>query len=152
MGISSLLRKTAFKEQLSILKNPFEKFPDSFLIFYIIPFTGYLQGYNPIVSPFTNSYMLTGPLSVIPNDAFWIIVNALYWIFWLNLAVALFNVLPMVPLDGGYLFNDAVGSFIKRVKKGISDEKLEKAVKNISLALSLFILLLIVFPYLIKYF
>jgi len=159
LGTSALLRKTAFKEQLSILKNPFAEFPKGlkeglkgFLTFYVIPFMGYLQGYNPIVSPFTDSYAITGPLSIIPDNMFWIIVNALYWIFWLNLAVALFNVLPMIPLDGGYLFNDAVGSLIKRVKKGISDEKREKAVKNISLVVSLSILLFIIFPYLIKYF
>lgn len=141
-----------YKNFLSILKNPFAEFPDGFLTFYVIPFIGYLQGYNPIVSPFTDSYVITGPLSIIPDNMFWIIVNALYWIFWLNLAVALFNVLPMIPLDGGYLFNDAVGSLIKRVKKGISDEKREKAVKNISLVVSLSILLFIIFPYLIKYF
>ncbi|MCK5113082.1 MAG: site-2 protease family protein, partial [Thermoplasmatales archaeon] len=94
---------------LPILKNPFAGFPDGFLLFYIIPLLGYFQGYNPIVSPFTDSYVITGPLSVIPNNLFWIIVNALYWIFWLNFAVALFNVLPMVPLDGGFLFNDAMG-------------------------------------------
>jgi len=141
-----------YEDYLSILKNPFSQFPDGFLTFYIIPFIGYLQGYNPIVSPFTDSYIITGPLGVIPSDLFWIIVNALYWIFWLNLAVALFNVLPMIPLDGGYLFNDAISSLIKRAKKDISDEKREKAVKNISLIISLSILFFIMFPYIIKYF
>ena len=136
---------------LPILKNPFAGFPDGFLLFYIIPLLGYFQGYNPIVSPFTDSYVITGPLSVIPNNLFWIIVNALYWIFWLNFAVALFNVLPMVPLDGGFLFNDAMGSLIKRVKRGLSDEQREKIVKNVSVAISLTILVLIIFPWLIKY-
>jgi len=136
---------------LPILKNPFAEFPDGFLLFYIIPLLGYFQGYNPIVSPFTDSYVITGPLSVIPNNLFWIIVNALYWIFWLNFAVALFNVLPMVPLDGGFLFNDAMGSLIKRVKRGLSDEQREKIVKNVSVAISLTILVLIIFPWLIKY-
>ncbi|MCK4333102.1 MAG: site-2 protease family protein, partial [Thermoplasmatales archaeon] len=146
-----LLRDSVFNDYLSALKNPFNGFPDSFLLFYVIPLLGYFQGYNPIVSPFTDSYVITGPLSVIPNNVFWIIVNALYWIFWLNLAVALFNVLPMVPLDGGFLFNDVMSSLIKRVKKGLSDEQREKIVKNVSVTISLTILVLIIFPWLIKY-
>ena len=112
---------------------------------------GYFAGYNPIVSPFTNSYVITGPLSVIPTNIFWIIVNALYWIFWLNLAVALFNVLPIGPFDGGLIFNDALKSLVKLFKKSLSDEQREKIVKNISLALSLLVLLLIAFPFIIKY-
>lgn len=136
---------------LSVLKNPFISFPDGFLLFYIIPLWGYFQGYNPIVSPFTDSFVITGVLGAIPSEIFWVIINALYWIFWLNFAVALFNVLPMIPLDGGFLFNDALGTLVRRIKKGISDEHRERIVKNISLGLSLTVLILILFPFLIKY-
>jgi membrane-associated protease RseP (regulator of RpoE activity) len=136
---------------LSVLKNPFMSFPDGFLLFYIIPLWGYFQGYNPIVTPFTDSFVITGVLGAIPSEIFWVIINALYWIFWLNFAVALFNVLPMIPLDGGFLFNDVLGSLVKRIRKGISDEHREKIVKNASLALSLTVLILILLPFLIKY-
>lgn len=146
-----LLNETIFNNYLSALKNPFKNFPNAFLLFYVIPLLGYFQGYNPIVAPFTDSYTITGPLGVLPTSLFWMFVNALYWIFWLNLAVALFNVLPMVPLDGGFLFNDAIGSIVKRVKSGLSDEQREKLVKNVSLTISLTILVLIIFPWLIKY-
>ena len=135
---------------LPVLKNPFGSI-DHLLIFYILPLWGYFQGYNPIVAPFTESYVINGPLGVLPANVFWVIVNALYWILWLNLAVGLFNVLPMIPLDGGFLFNDAVGSFIKKIKKDITDEKKDKIVKNVSLIISLLILLAIIFPFLIKY-
>jgi len=140
-----------FIDFLPILKNPFSNFPNNFLLFYIIPLLG-LDGYNPIYSPFTDSYTINGPLSFIPSNVFWAILNALYWIFWLNLAVGLFNVLPMIPLDGGFLFNDALGLFIRRIKKGLADERREKIVKNVSLVTSLIILVIVLFPWLVKYF
>jgi len=148
-GVYSLI---GIKENLNILKNPiFERFPYGFLFFYVIPLTGYFEGYNPIVSPFTESYVITGPLGVFPPIVFWVIVNTLYWIFWLNLAVGLFNVLPMIPLDGGFLFNDAMNSLVKRLKKDATEEQRIKIVKNISLTLSLIILFAIIFPFIIKY-
>lgn len=151
LGVQSLLRDSAFQQYTSILKNPFTQFPVGILTFYILPLTGYFAGYNPITDPFTSSYVLTGPLSVIPTNLFWIIINALYWIFWLNFALALFNVLPIGPFDGGMLFNDAMQSVVRRVKKDLTKEQRELAVKNISIVLSLLVLLLIAFPWIIKY-
>ncbi len=144
MGIS--------RRYLDILKNPFTHFPNDFLYFYSLPFLGYLTGYTPIVSPFVDFYVIEGVIDFIPNNIFWIIVNAIYWIFWLNLAVALFNVLPAVPLDGGYLFKDGINFSLKRIRRGLSDEKRKKIVGNVSLITSLLILFLIVFPFLVKYF
>ena len=136
---------------LKVLKNPFVEFPNGFLLFYVLPLFGYFQGYNPISAPFTDSYIVTGVLGAIPLNLFWMIVNALYWIFWLNFAVAVFNVLPAVPLDGGYLFKDAVYESVRRIKRNATEEKRQKIVKNVSLAISLVILFLIIFPWLIKY-
>jgi membrane-associated protease RseP (regulator of RpoE activity) len=151
LGVQSLLRDAVYQEYLTILKNPFSDFPRGLLTFYSLPLVGYFAGYNPIVSPFTNTYAITGPLGLLPASFFWIMVNSLYWIFWLNLAVSLFNVLPMVPLDGGFLFNDGIRGLLARLKKGITEETKEKIVKNISLAISLMILALILIPFFIKY-
>jgi membrane-associated protease RseP (regulator of RpoE activity) len=137
---------------LSVLKNPFGYNPTG-RFYYIIalPIMGYFEGYNPLVYPFTESYEIIGPLSFMPDSVYWFIVNALYWIFWLNLMLGLFNVLPMIPLDGGYLFNDYIRVAVKKVKKEIKEEKLDKIVSNISLFVSLGILFLILFPFLLRY-
>lgn len=137
---------------LTALKHPFQYIPDNFLLLYSLPIFGYFQGYNPISSPFTDSYTIHGILGMLPAPLFWGLVNTIYWIFWLNLAVGLFNVLPMVPLDGGFLFNDALGGLLGRMKKELPDERREQAVRNISLVISLSILFLVVFPWFIKYF
>lgn len=157
-GIYSFVNNEA---HLNKLKNPLEGFPvnfltdlstNNFLYLFSLPLMGYFQGYNPIVSPFTDTYTINGIMGLIPPEIFWIMVNALYWMFWLNFAIALFNVLPMIPLDGGYLFKDAVDLFVNKIRKGLSKEQREKIVSNISLIVSFLILLLIIFPWLVKYF
>ncbi|MBD3404684.1 MAG: hypothetical protein GF411_00945, partial [Candidatus Lokiarchaeota archaeon] len=137
---------------ISYLQHPFtEDFPDGLLLVYSLPFFGYWAGYNPLVAPFTQGYELAGPLSLLPQSVFWGIANGLYWIFWLNLVVGMFNVLPMVPLDGGFLFSDAIRRIINRVKGSISEEKRENIVRNVTVFISLLILFVVLFPWFIKY-
>ncbi|MCK4996287.1 MAG: site-2 protease family protein, partial [Thermoplasmatales archaeon] len=147
-GIYSFVNESG---QLALLKNPFEDPGYRLLMFISLPVLSYFEGYNPLTSPFTDSYNIEGPLGVIPDNVFWIIVNSLYWIAWLNLMVGIFNILPMIPLDGGYLFNDAIRAGVRRFKKNISEEKSEMIVKNVSLVISLMILFIILAPIFLKY-
>jgi membrane-associated protease RseP (regulator of RpoE activity) len=149
LGISFNIYKQDFTNSL---QNPFTyKFPEGFLNMYSIPFMGYLSGYNPIAKPFTYTYEINGPLAFLSHDVFWGFVNVLYWIFWLNLAVGIFNSLPIVPFDGGFIFRDAIGVSVKKIKKDISDERKELIVKRISLIVSLVVLFLVLFPFFFKY-
>ncbi|OGS42441.1 MAG: hypothetical protein A3K67_02010, partial [Euryarchaeota archaeon RBG_16_62_10] len=93
-----------------ILSNPFEgdrsvsDFSQSWLRLIALPFLDLA----PIRSPVTDLYEPAGNLAWMPDIAFWVLANSLYWVFWLNLMVGLTNVLPAVPLDGGYIFRDGM--------------------------------------------
>ena len=49
-----------------------------------------------------------------PFAGFWGVVQLLFWTGWINLNVGIFNALPMVPFDGGYIFREAVDSLLSR--------------------------------------
>jgi len=80
---------------------------------------------------------------------FWSLANAIYWIFWLNLAVGLFNALPMIPLDGGYILQDLFEALLDRFR--IESRRKEKVRKTVMVTISLFILFLVLYPLLLKY-
>ena len=81
-----------------------ESFAKTALKFVALP----SLGYSPVVSPATDLYEPSGVLSVIPNDAYWILINLVYWVFWANLLLGLANSLPALPFDGGYVIRDAI--------------------------------------------
>ena len=135
------------------LQHPFSyAFPNGLIILYSLPFLSYFIGFNPLVAPYNQGYLITGPLSFIPPEIFWPLTNLIYWVFWLNLIVGFFNILPMIPLDGGFLFSDGLRSILDRFKKQISEEKREQIVRNITLIISFIILFIIILPWLVKYF
>ncbi len=110
------------------------------LRFISLPFIGLA----PVQSPVTDLFQPTGLVSVFGADTFWVTANILYWVFWINLMVGMTNVLPAVPLDGGYLFKDGLDAFVQKVRKNASEEQRAKYVSTITMALALFVLFLIV--------
>ncbi len=127
----------------NLLSNPIsgaESFSEVFQnsMFYIaLPFFGL----SPMPEGIAQLYEVTGPLSVMPTGAFWMVANSLYWIFWLNLLVGLFNSLPAVPLDGGHMFNDGIQGLTEKL--GIEEGLGEKISDSMTMAVALLILFLL---------
>lgn len=101
------------------------------------------SGLAPIQEPVTDLFEVRGVLGALPDGLFWVLANSAYWIFWINLMVGMTNVLPAVPLDGGYLFRDGLDSLVRRVKKGATDEERMRYVGTITYTLALLVLFLI---------
>jgi membrane-associated protease RseP (regulator of RpoE activity) len=135
------------KDYINLFINPFTYFPLSFISYIGFPINSFADGFSPISPQFTSHFFTIN--SFIPEDIFWIIINCLYWIFWINFMVATFNVLPMIPLDGGYMFRDLIDGFLRKVKTNLAQEKREKIAQNITTIISLFILFVVLAPIII---
>jgi membrane-associated protease RseP (regulator of RpoE activity) len=129
-----------------VLSNPFGEdknlndFSRSWLRLIALPFLDLA----PLRSPVTDLYHPAGGLAWMPDSAFWLLTNSLYWIFWLNLMVGLTNVLPAVPLDGGYIFRDALDYLLEKTGRTYSKERKDQIVSGVTLTIALFVLSLIV--------
>jgi membrane-associated protease RseP (regulator of RpoE activity) len=93
----------------------------------------------PVQSPITDLYSPGGSLAWMPDTVFWLIANSLYWIFWINLMVGLTNVLPMIPLDGGYIFKDGFDYLLTKFAKRSPKEKIDAWAGNFVTIMSLFV-------------
>ena len=91
----------------------------------------------------TRFYHVQGPAVWMPAPQFWILVNALYWLFWLNLMLGATNALPAVPLDGGYIFKDGIESLVSRLRKGMPVEARDRIVRGLSYTFAFLILALV---------
>ncbi len=118
--------------------TPFEKVGNVFH-FISLPF----KKLSPFPQAFTQHYDVKGPLGVLPESGFWVLANAVYWIFWLNLMVGLTNALPAVPLDGGYIFNDMLDKIIAKYKPKLGREARQVMVEKVTYVFAYSILFLI---------
>ena len=100
-----------------------------------------LLGLSPLPEEIAEQYEVTGALSILPTSSFWIIANSLYWVFWLNILLGLFNALPAIPLDGGHLFKDAIEGLSEKV--GLNEQTGEKLSTGMTYALALLVLFLL---------
>lgn len=118
---------------LDVLQHPFSS-RSNFLNYLVLPFSGL----TPICSPIADFY-----ITPFYENAFWILANSFYWIFWLNFALGTFNALPAVPLDGGYLFKDGMDVLIGKMRKKWEKKKRERVVSKIVTGMALLILVAI---------
>jgi membrane-associated protease RseP (regulator of RpoE activity) len=104
---------------------------------------------EPVGSPTTSYFHLTGPFASVNPSTFWLVANVFYWLAWMNLLLGLSNALPLYPLDGGWLFRDFVASIAARVKKGWSEAQLDSFAGRAATLSSLLVLLLIVWSFVV---
>ena len=133
-GIPSSLTSLSKRGLLWLTMLPFLPFPAGF------------SSFNPLLS---HLYEPAGAVSFLGTGVFFI-ADALFWTGWINFYVGLFNCLPAIPLDGGYVFREMLNPVLRI---GIKDEKKkERIVKAITATIALFVASAIVFtivsPYL----
>jgi membrane-associated protease RseP (regulator of RpoE activity) len=107
------------------------------LVLYMIPpaLAPGLVPFSDALTPFYKSWL--GPQ--------WAVyANVFFWIWFVNVNVAIFNALPIYPLDGGRMFNIALKKIIRRK----DSEKLIAAITAaVTATLVLVLILIIVVPF-----
>ncbi|MCL2333480.1 MAG: site-2 protease family protein [Candidatus Methanoplasma sp.] len=104
------------------------------LISYI---TGPMIGYSPI--PSGAQWWFDVPL----GGAFWIIVSAFYWIFWLNVMLGVSNAIPAIPFDGGFIFQGGLSAILERLKMK-DEKKREELVSRITGSFSMIMIFVLI--------
>jgi membrane-associated protease RseP (regulator of RpoE activity) len=118
-------------------------------LYISLPFTS--PTLQPAPQGVTQAFRVTGPLAGLGTTGFWVLANLLYWVFWLNLMVGIFNALPAIPLDGGYIFRDALSGVWQRLRPTLGAEGAERLANRVTGGLSVLILGLILWQFLGPY-
>ncbi len=138
LGIYALDVSTDYYHPFTNLDR-FGGVPGAILSFIALPFSGRA----PIQDPELQFYQVNGPLAAIPLPVFWILVNSLYWLFWLNAMLGATNALPAVPLDGGYIFKDGMTALVTRLRRDLEPKARDRIVQQVTYIFALLILALI---------
>ena len=81
----------------------------------------------------------------VPFPGYWELIHLLYWSGFINLAAGLFNALPMIPLDGGYIFKEGTERLLSR--RGLS-KYTDHIVSMVSSGMIILLLAIFFLPYL----
>ncbi len=105
---------TVYNLQTQEILANYNNFSIQRLSMYIVPPT-LASGYIPFSDTLAPFY--TSPI----GPSWSIIANFLYWVWFVNFNLAIFNALPIYPMDGGRIFNITLKRFVgKRLsEKGI---------------------------------
>jgi len=117
--------------------------PSGFLQFLIIPFdTSANAQFLRILafdSPDEQYYH-------VPFAGYWGVVHLFFWCGWININVGIFNAIPMIPLDGGYILKEGVDRLLDR--RGLL-KYAPHIVSTVSYVMLFMLMSLILLPYLL---
>ncbi|MHB8360821.1 MAG: site-2 protease family protein, partial [Thermoplasmataceae archaeon] len=115
---------------------------------YQIPWYGFLEtlslpfsGLSPI--PASLAHMYSTPFS---GTVFYALFNMLYWLFWVNILLAITNALPIVITDGHQFFRESLTILSRRKRFAFLKEK--KIFDAIIFGINLLVLLLFIIEFL----
>ncbi len=91
-------------------------------------------------APYLSTYLPTFYETPFEETTYWILLNLVFWTFWINLMVGLTNILPMLPLDGGHIFRDAFGGLMAKMRPNMDTERRDRSVTRAARVISLVIL------------
>lgn len=97
----------------------FKSIPSWFLSFEgllklnMLPILLFYSGFGGFEGIYMQVYQPVGWAAPLGGGIFYL-ANALFWIFWLNLFVGLFNGMPAIPFDGGHIMRDVVMSVMEK--------------------------------------
>ncbi|NUC73983.1 PDZ domain-containing protein [Haloterrigena sp. SYSU A558-1] len=119
---------------------------------FALPFAGLIDGFSTanfggFVGSVANAYAVTGPLSVLGGGVF-AAANVLFWTWWLNLLVGVFNCIPCYPLDGGKLLRTTAEAAGSRAGLERPDRSATAAMVGASAVVVVAILLVLSSPFL----
>ena len=125
--------------------------PRGWLLLTGMPFSPLPYGFSTF-SPFlSHLYEPVGAASFLGGWIF-AIADVLFWIGWINFYVGLFNCLPMVPLDGGYVFREMLNILLRPVIK--KERKREMISKAITYAIAILVfstfIIMLAGPYILR--
>jgi membrane-associated protease RseP (regulator of RpoE activity) len=119
--------------------NPLELFGYG-LVYISLP----LLTMSPMPEDIGDLLVVNGPLGALPSEAFWILANLFYWLFWLNFMVGATNALPARPLDGGHIFKDAILKMLSKLKPDLPEKNANRTADHITWAVAILVLFLII--------
>lgn len=115
---------------------------------YQVPWYGFLEtlslpfsGLTPV--PTYLAHMYTTPFS---ESIFFIFFNMLYWLFWVNILLAITNALPLVITDGHQFFRESLTILSRRKKFAFLRNK--KVFDNIIIGINIVVLMLFLLEFL----